>query len=152
MQALRVRSFIIQGKVTRDLRSGRFRRTPPRKKMTIEMAQGGGGRVPAGQGAFVWPDEPDAREEWRRDGLAEEERSLKAAREQGVREERNEMVKQDAGRLRDRARALVGGKVGWRPSWVENGGAMAVAMGREERRGDEREERRRKREGGEESE
>lgn len=121
--------------------------------MTIEMPQGGGGaKVAAGQGAFVWPDAPSGKEEWMKDGPGAEESRLRGAREHFLREERGETVKGDAERLRKKASALVRGKVGWRPSWVENGGPMAVAMGREERRGDEREERRREREGGDESE
>lgn len=112
------------------------------------MAQGT--NVPRGQGAFVWPDEPSAG--WRRDGLRAEERLLRGAREQRLREEREERVKEDAGRLRERAGALVRGTAEWRPSWVENGGAVAVALGREERKGDERAERRRRREGGDEEE
>lgn len=121
VQVLRVRSYVIQGKVRRDQRNGRVRRASAQKKMTVEMVQG-----QQGQGPFVWPEEPqkpDAKDAERR-----------YQQEQTKRQQPDERLKSepaDAKGLKERARALLAGKVRWRPSWEEHGGATAMAMGRE---------------------
>ncbi|KAF6235980.1 hypothetical protein HO173_005608 [Letharia columbiana] len=126
VQALRVRSFIIQGKVLRNDRTGRLARAGAAKKMTVEMVQG-----QEGQGPFVWPEVPD---EVLAEGREAQDARDKAVEEQKMRQQPDERYKldpRDAKGLKERARLLLQGKVRWRPSWEENGGAAAVAMGRE---------------------
>lgn len=94
--------------------------------MTVELVQGGG---EAGQGPFVWPEEP-REEEWAKEEREKEEEVLREKRKRAVREARHEVGAAEEERMRVRARALLEGRARWRPSWEENGGAMATAMGR----------------------
>lgn len=108
----------MQGKVVR-MRNGRLRRERQEKKMTVEMETGKGG--------FVWPDE-----EWSEEGKEEEREKMKRVEEERRRErgEERKGEREGEGSLRERKRALLGGRVRWRSSWVEDGGEAARAMGR----------------------
>ncbi|KAM0803100.1 hypothetical protein BDR22DRAFT_819308 [Usnea florida] len=124
VQVLRVRSFVMHGKVHVDRRTGNAGRASARKKMTVEMVTG-----VEGQGPFVWPEEEKPSEE----AVKASRARRKAADENKMRQNIEEAYKLDpvdAGSLRERARLLLQGKVRWKPSWQEDGGPTAAAMGR----------------------
>ena len=92
--------------------------------MTVELVTG-----VEGQGPFVWPEEEKVSKE--REKASE---AMRKAREDHQRrrfqEEAHKLDPEDAGSLKERARLLLQGKVRWRPSWKEDGGAAPAAMGR----------------------
>ena len=116
--------------MVRDNRTGRLSRASATKKMTVELVQG-----KPGQGPFVWPEEPRDLKEWGKEEKEAEEKFKEEQRKRQMPDERYKLEPEDAKGLRERARALLGGRVRWRPSWEEYGGEMAVAMGREGRGG-----------------
>ena len=115
-----MRSFVAQGKVVREPRTGRLSRESPRKKMTVEMER-----------AFVWPEVPGDLAPWRKEEGERGEEAREMQRRRLRPDERHRLEPEDAQGVRERARKLLGGKVRWRPSWEQDGGATAVAMGRE---------------------
>lgn len=126
VQVLRVRSYVIQGKVRRNPRTRILSRASAQKKMTVEMVQD-----QPGQGAFVWPEEPQNLEPWKKEVKDLEDRYQEERTKRQQPDERHKLEPVGAKGLKERARALLAGKVRWRPSWEEHGGATAIAMGRE---------------------
>ena len=120
-----MRSFIANGKVSRDQRTGRVRRASSSKKMTVELAPGG-----KGQGPFVWPEEMEDERGGGKEEREGNERMQEQQRKRQTPDERHKLDPPDAATLRKTAEAFLQGKARWKPSWEENGGQVAAAMGK----------------------
>jgi len=123
VQALHIRSYIIHGKVRRHRQTNRLVRASQQKKMTIEMKPGDN---------FVWPEVPAEVEEKKNSAQNE---AVKMEREE-QKENRSEQgqylgntAKKEKKGLREKARALLEGKVKWRPGWEESGTRMLPLEG-----------------------
>ena len=117
VEALYIRSYIAHGRVIRDSGSGRLVRTSQKKKMTIEMKTGDN---------FVWPDVPEDLEPWNKrveQALEKEKEAQKEGRSQQG-QELGRVGDEARTSLREKARALLEGKVKWRPGWQEHGVGM----------------------------
>ncbi len=110
VETLHVRSYIIHGKVRREQRTGSVYRRPQRKKMTIEMKSGDN---------FLWPDAPEDLGPWDKtfhDARAKErEAVMEGSTDQG--QDLRVVPREERMGVREMARELLGGKVGWRPGW-----------------------------------
>ncbi|KAL6719307.1 mitochondrial 54S ribosomal protein YmL41 [Lecanora helva] len=119
VEALRIRSYIAHGRTLRDQRTGQMYRERPVKKMTIEMAQGDN---------FVWPDPPEDLAPWEKgmqDAMKRDREEMEEGRGRRSGQGRvvlGEMGERERGGLRERARALLEGRVKWRPGWEQQGG------------------------------
>ena len=95
--------------------------------MTVEMVRGRDGQG----GNFVWPEEAEDVKGKEEEEDGKKEKRLEEQRRRVTPDERYKLEPVDAKGLRERARLLLLGRARWRPSWEEDGGAAAVAMGRE---------------------
>ena len=119
VRTISIRSYIIHGKMRRDPRTNQKSRIAQKKKMTIEMAQGD---------SFVWPEEPKDMEPWDKtmqDRIAE----VRKERMKGIDKSGRDLKQKgedEKSRLRERAKALLSGKVRWKPGWEEGGSASGM--------------------------
>ncbi|MCJ1416098.1 hypothetical protein MMC32_002433 [Xylographa parallela] len=124
---LSIRSFIHQSRVRQDKpgaklpRPRRWYRPKAIKKMTVEMGKVEG----MAGGAFVWPKEEEDLEPW-------DKKAWDAAQE--AQEVENDKFGPDAAKLppadrktmAEQAKALLEGKLIWRPSWRDYGRSREV--------------------------
>lgn len=110
VETLHVRSYIIHGKVRREPRTGSVYRRPQRKKMTIEMKSGDN---------FLWPDAPEDLGPWEKQFEDARVKERKAMMEGSTKQGQDLRVvpRDERMGVREMARELLGGKVGWRPGW-----------------------------------
>ncbi|MCJ1318904.1 hypothetical protein MMC15_004236 [Xylographa vitiligo] len=119
---LSVRSFIQQQRVRQDKpgaklpRPRRWYRARSIKKMTVEMGQVDG----MGGGAFVWPKEEEDLEPWDKKAWDSAEAAQEAENEKfGA--DAAKLPPADRKTMAEQAKALLEGKLIWRPSWRDYG-------------------------------
>ncbi|KAL9130926.1 MAG: hypothetical protein Q9175_006898, partial [Cornicularia normoerica] len=101
VQVLRVRSFVIQGKVTKDRYTARVSRASAKKKMTVELVQG-----VEGQGPFIWPEEPKDIKPNEKMQIAQQ-KYLGTQRKREQPDEKYKLDPEDAKSLKERATLLL---------------------------------------------
>ena len=112
MKVLHVRSYVVQGKVTRsDVLSygvfptspGPIKRQPNKKKMTVELVE-----------PFVWPEEVKDFANWEKKEFFASEKDTEE-RQDKLRDDANQkMTKGYSSSIAEQAKALLEGKEKWR--------------------------------------
>ena len=117
VEALHIRSHIVHGKVVRDVRTRQLHRTKQKKKMMIEMKAGDN---------FVWPEVPEDiqnRSTELRDAIRKQKKEMEEGRSpQG--QYLHKVGENQREGLREKARALLQGKLKWKSQLEETGGGM----------------------------
>lgn len=111
VEALRIRSYVQQQKVTRERRDGRqgygpLRRPKSLKRMTIEM-----------EDPFVWPEHPKDQSPWEKDQFFSHQKYGKELQEANHPSASSKPVKDQAETFEKQAKELAEGKATWKPTW-----------------------------------
>ncbi|KAF3483662.1 RIO1 family protein kinase [Arthroderma uncinatum] len=111
VDVLKVRSYVEQQKVTRDLPRGRqgfgpMRRQMAKKKMTIEMTE-----------PFVWPKEPEDYAPWERDTFFEAKKLQEEFQESHAHDAPMKAPEHKRELLAEQAKQMLDGKEQWQPTW-----------------------------------
>ncbi|OKL56281.1 hypothetical protein UA08_08465 [Talaromyces atroroseus] len=107
---LRIRSYVEQQKVTRQLRDrmgqGPLRRPKSKKKMTIEMFE-----------PFVWPQLPQDQSAWEKEQFYNQQRYSTDIQESKQPAASAKPVKNERESFEQQAKDLLEGKTTWKPTW-----------------------------------
>ncbi|KAK2850719.1 hypothetical protein FQN49_005387 [Arthroderma sp. PD_2] len=111
VDVLKVRSYVEQQKVTRELPRGRqgfgtMRRQMAKKKMTIEMTE-----------PFVWPEEPKDFAPWERDTFFEAKKMQEDYQESQSHDAPMKAPTRKRELLAEQAKEMLSGKEHWQPTW-----------------------------------
>ncbi|MCJ1472422.1 hypothetical protein MMC13_001070 [Lambiella insularis] len=127
---LSVRSFIQQQRVRQDKpdaklpKSRRWYRPRSVKKMTVEMGVADLGEGATG-GPFVWPEEEKDLEAWDKTAWDAAQKTQEAENEK-FGPKKGQLPRGDRQTMAEQAKALLEGKMIWRPSWRDYGRAVEV--------------------------
>ncbi|KAL1955152.1 hypothetical protein VTO42DRAFT_8967 [Malbranchea cinnamomea] len=111
VDVIKVRSYVEQQKVTRELPRGRqghgpLRRPMSRKKMTVEMTE-----------PFVWPEEPTDMSPWEKDTFFEVQKAQEEYSEAHAPDAAMKVPEHKRKSLAEQAQRILEGKEEWKPTW-----------------------------------
>ncbi|EGD90130.1 hypothetical protein H112_02603 [Trichophyton rubrum D6] len=111
VDVIKVRSYVEQQKVTRELPRGRqgvgpMRRPMPKKKMTIEMTE-----------PFVWPEEPEDFGPWERDTFFEAKKMQEDFQAAHAHDAPMKAPTRKRQMLAEQAEQVLKGEEQWQPTW-----------------------------------